>query len=82
LALQIAGAAAVLRDRISSRAWPNERARLEAAIARARQGVSEGAADAAWMRGWTQTIDQTLGTALDFLEDTRSVSVRSEVADV
>jgi hypothetical protein len=68
LALQLAGAAAALRDRMGTPPWPSERARVEAATTRARRSLTEDAADVAWMRGWTSPVNQTLAMALRFLQ--------------
>jgi tetratricopeptide (TPR) repeat protein len=68
LALQLAGAAAALRDRIGTPHWPSEEAWLNAAITGARQRLTEDAADFAWMRGLTRPVDEAVAAALDFLE--------------
>jgi tetratricopeptide (TPR) repeat protein len=68
LALQLAGAAAALRDRMDMPPWPSEQAWLNVAITRARQNLAEDAADFAWMRGWTSPIDESVAVALDFLQ--------------
>jgi hypothetical protein len=72
LALRLAGAAAALRDRLGTPPWPSERARLDAARNRARQRLTEDAADLAWMQGWTSPVDGALGMALDFLQQSSS----------
>jgi hypothetical protein len=68
VALQLAGAAAALRDRIGARLWPSDRARFDLVISRARQELTEEVADTAWMQGWASTVDQILAVALDFLQ--------------
>jgi hypothetical protein len=77
LALHVAGAAAALRDRMATPPWPSERATLDAAIACARQGLSEESGDVAWMRGWTSQLDQTLALAQDFLDSPTAQPPRS-----
>lgn len=67
VALRLAGAAAALRDRMGTPPWPSERDRLQDATTRARQRLTEGAADLAWMHGWTSPIDEAVAVALDFL---------------
>jgi hypothetical protein len=68
-ALQLAGAAATLRDAMGAPLWPSERRRLDPIIRDARQCLSEAAADAAWMRGWTSPVDVTIGLATDLLKE-------------
>jgi tetratricopeptide (TPR) repeat protein len=75
-ALHLAGTAAALRDAMGTPLWPSERARLETALARARQSLSQFEADAAWMRGWTRPADQTLGLALELLGQPQAATTR------
>jgi predicted ATPase/DNA-binding XRE family transcriptional regulator len=65
--LHFAAAAAALRDAMGTPLWPSERSRLDPIIARARQNLGAAAADAAWMRGWTIPVDETVALALDVL---------------
>jgi predicted ATPase/DNA-binding XRE family transcriptional regulator len=67
-ALQLAGAAAALRDALGTQLWPTERMRLDAALVRARERVSPATALAAWTRGSTTTTDQAIALALDLLQ--------------
>jgi tetratricopeptide (TPR) repeat protein len=79
LALQLAGAAAALRDRIGARLWPSDRARVEVVITHARQELTQEVADTAWMQGWASTVDQTLARALNFLQGVSVASARSHL---
>jgi predicted ATPase len=81
LALKLAGAAAAMRDRMGTPPWPSERARLDAATSRARQCLTEGAADLAWMHGWTSPVDEALAQALEFLQPS-SAEAASDQAPV
>jgi len=74
LALQLAGAAAALRDRMGTQPWPSERARLDAAMTRARQRLTEDAADVAWMQGGSSPVDEALAMALAFLEQSSAAA--------
>jgi predicted ATPase/transcriptional regulator with XRE-family HTH domain len=74
LVLLVAGAAAALRDRMATPPWPSERARLDAATSVARQHLTEDAADLAWMQGWTRPVDEAVGIALDFLQESSAAA--------
>jgi hypothetical protein len=67
LALQLAGAAAALRDRMGTPPWPSESAMVDAATTCARQNLTADAADRAWLRGRTSPVDEALAMALHFL---------------
>jgi uncharacterized protein HemY len=64
-ALELAGAAAALRDALGTPTWPTERTRLEPAVAHARQSLPVHAAAAAWSRGVTMQVEHAVALALD-----------------
>jgi hypothetical protein len=66
-AVQLAGAAAALRDALGIPLWPTERARLDPVLAGARQILAGAAADAAWTRGLIMPADLSVAMALDLL---------------
>jgi hypothetical protein len=64
-ALQLAGAAAALRDSLGTPTWPTERARLDPVVAGARQSLTAAGAAAAWSRGEMMPIVKAVALASD-----------------
>jgi hypothetical protein len=62
--LQLAGAAAALRDSLSTPLWPTEKSTSDRALAAARRGHNMEAGQAAWMQGRGLSPDPALGIAL------------------
>jgi hypothetical protein len=67
-ALQLAGVAAAVRDSLGTPIWPTERARLDPAVAHARDSLAAAAAVSAWSRGATMPAGQCVALALDVLK--------------
>jgi non-specific serine/threonine protein kinase len=67
-ALQLAGAAAAVRESLGTPIWPTERARLDPAVAHARESIPASAAAAAWSRGSTIPPGQCVTLAFDALK--------------
>ncbi|MAG37585.1 MAG: hypothetical protein CL878_15225 [Dehalococcoidia bacterium] len=63
--LQLAGAAAALREEIGIPAGPNEQAEVERVAEGARETLSQLDADAAWALGQGMTVAQTIAYVLD-----------------
>jgi hypothetical protein len=68
-ALQLAGTAEALREKLGTPLWPTERGRLEAALAPARERMGTTDADIAWRSGWITPVDQALGMAFDLMQN-------------
>ena len=62
-ALRMAGAAAALRQRLQAPLTPSEKARLEAALAQARQ-VSADQGSVIWLQGWSLSPEEAAHEAL------------------
>jgi non-specific serine/threonine protein kinase len=62
--LQLAGAAAALRDSLKTPLWPTEKSAFDRVTAGARHALSSEAGEAAWIRGHALSVDQALGIAL------------------
>jgi hypothetical protein len=67
LALRLAGAADALRTRARQATAAAERATLDQALAAARQGLSAGEAEQAWIAGREAPIEDTMTLALGAL---------------
>ena len=63
-AARLWGAAEVIRERLGAPLPPAGRSRYEAAVARARVTLGDGAFDAAWAEGRAQPLDQAVASAL------------------
>jgi predicted ATPase len=59
-ALQLAGAATALRERIGAPLAPIEKVKLDADLDPARRGLPGAAATTAWMRGWATSPDEAI----------------------
>jgi predicted ATPase len=62
--LRLAGAAAALRQNIGAPLTPAEQAKLEAALAPARQALTNTVGVAAWLEGWTLPVDKIVEEVL------------------
>jgi tetratricopeptide (TPR) repeat protein len=80
-ALQLAGAAAAVRNALGTPLWPTEHARLDPVVARARQSVTAATASAAWSRGSTMLRGQSVTLALDVLQRPSMPARNIEEAD-
>jgi hypothetical protein len=67
--LQLAGAAAALRDSLKTPLWPTEKAAFDRASAGARRGLSSEAGEVAWIGGRALSVDQALGIALAMINE-------------
>jgi predicted ATPase len=63
LCLCLAGAAAVLRQRLGVPLTPAEQVRLEKILEVPRRALSSGESLSAWMRGWAMTMEQAVHEA-------------------
>jgi non-specific serine/threonine protein kinase len=66
-AIELAGAAAAMRDAMGTPLWPTAAARLEPVVVSARRFMGATAADRAWMQGWNMPADRAFGLALELL---------------
>jgi predicted ATPase/predicted Ser/Thr protein kinase len=62
--LRLAGAAAALRQNIGAPLTPAEQAKLEAALAPARQALTNTVGAAAWLEGWTLRVEKVVEEVL------------------
>jgi predicted ATPase len=62
--LRLAGAAAALRQNIGAPLTPAEQAKLEAALAPARQALSNTVGATAWLEGWTLPVEKVVEEVL------------------
>jgi predicted ATPase/class 3 adenylate cyclase/DNA-binding CsgD family transcriptional regulator len=74
-ALELAGAAAAVRERVGALAAPPWRAMMELSLQPARQALGAGAAESAWVDGGALTLDQALDQALEWLDPSVETSV-------
>jgi predicted ATPase len=62
--LRLAGAAAALRQAIGAPLSPAERAKLEATLRPARQGLTHTAGATAWLEGWSLPVEKVIEEVL------------------
>jgi len=68
-ALRMAGAAAALRQRLKAPLTPSEKARLEAALAQARQQAGVDQSSVTWLQGWSLSPEDAAAEALSHCGD-------------